>query len=296
MEKGKFKENYQLFKKAWKDPKYKAIMKLSLYLIFIFILILMVKFCSNPRVTTTNTKPQELNSVQKIENTNNYEYTININENQNITDIKGIKYQTVNDFEIINTHEKYTIKDNRYKLIYSNDIKNESDNPIIINDFIGKYKERLLNRRECKKKLRLWYELQWGREKAIFERKKIMYPYKSFENRFAIDENNSFSSADVYSFYINKEYEEIFSYEYLVGLLNSEVYNKYFKINAKKISKNAYDYYPNKVMKIKIFKDSNYTHIEDLSKQVLQRLKNGESNISDLEYKINNLIRGSLGI
>ena len=38
MEKGKFKENYQLFKKAWKDPKYKAIMKLSLYLIFIFIL------------------------------------------------------------------------------------------------------------------------------------------------------------------------------------------------------------------------------------------------------------------
>ena len=58
----------------------------------------------------------------------------------------------------------------------------------------------------------------------------------------------------------------------------------------------TYDYYPNKVMKIKIFKDSNYTHIEDLSKQVLQRLKNGESNISDLEYKINNLIRGSLGI
>ena len=172
----------------------------------------------------------------------------------------------------------------------------EKINLIIINDFIGKYKEILLKRRECKKKLRLWYELQWGREKAIFERKKIMYPYKSFENRFAIDENNSFSSADVYSFYINKEYEEIFSYEYLVGLLNSEVYNKYFKINAKKISKNAYDYYPNKVMKIKIFKDSNYTHIEDLSKQVLQRLKNGESNISDLEYKINNLIRGSLGI
>lgn len=47
--------------------------------------------------------------------------------------------------------QKYIIEDNRYKLIYSNDIKNESDNPIIINDFIGKYKERLLNRRECKK-------------------------------------------------------------------------------------------------------------------------------------------------
>ena len=64
--------------------------------------------------------------------------------------------------------QKYIIKDNRYKLIYSNDIKNESDNPIIINDFIGKYKERLLRRRECKKNLRQWYELQWGREKSIF--------------------------------------------------------------------------------------------------------------------------------
>lgn len=192
--------------------------------------------------------------------------------------------------------QKYIIEDNRYKLIYSNDIKNESDNPIIINDFIGKYKERLLNRRECKKNLRLWYELQWGREKTSFERKKIMYPYKSFENRFAIDENNSFSSADVYSFYIKKEYESIFSYEYLVGILNSEVYNEYFKINAKKISKNVYDYYPNKVMKIKIFKDSNYTNIEKLSKKILHRLKNGENNISDLEYKINSLIRSSLGI
>lgn len=192
--------------------------------------------------------------------------------------------------------QKYIIEDNRYKLIYSNDIKNESDNPIIINDFIGKYKERLLNRRECKKNLRLWYELQWGREKTSFERKKIMYPYKSFENRFAIDENNSFSSADVYSFYIKKEYEGIFSYEYLVGILNSEVYNKYFKINAKKISKNVYDYYPNKVMKIKIFKDSNYTNIEKLSKKILHRLKNGENDISDLEYKINSLIRSSLGI
>lgn len=192
--------------------------------------------------------------------------------------------------------QKYIIEENRYKLIYSNDIKNELDNQVIINDFIGKYKERLLNRRECKKNLRLWYELQWGRKKTLFERKKIVYPYKSFKNRFAIDEKNSFFSADIYSFYINNEYEDIFSYEYLVGILNSEVYNKYFKINAKKISKNIYDYYPNKVMKIKIFKDYNYKRIESLSKQVLHRLKSGENNISDLEYKINNLIRSSLGI
>ncbi len=192
--------------------------------------------------------------------------------------------------------EKYVIKDSRYKLIYSNDIENELEHSIILNEFIGKYKERLSNRRECKKNIRLWYELQWGREKSLFERRKIMYPYKSTENRFAIDENNSFSSADVYSFYIKDEYEKMFSYEYLVGILNSSVYNKYYKINAKKVSKNLYDYYPNKVMKIKIFKDYNYTKIESLSKEVLHKLKNGDNNISDLEYKIDELIKESLRI
>ena len=192
--------------------------------------------------------------------------------------------------------QKYIIKENRYSLIYSNDIESELDNKFIIDNFIGKYKEKLLNRRECKKKIRLWYELQWGRDKSFFERKKIMYPYKSFENKFAIDENNSFCSADVYSFYINKEYEDAFSYEYLVALLNSQVYNDYFKINAKKISKNTYDYYPNKVMKIKIFKDYNYNNIENLSKKILFKIRNGDNEISDIEEKINNLIKSSIGI
>jgi len=192
--------------------------------------------------------------------------------------------------------QKYIIKENRYNLIYSNDIESELDNKFIIDNFIGKYKEKLLNRRECKKKIRLWYELQWGRDKSFFERKKIMYPYKSFENKFAIDENNSFCSADVYSFYINKEYEDAFSYEYLVALLNSQVYNDYFKINAKKISKNTYDYYPNKVMKIKIFKDYNYNNIENLSKKILFKIRNGDNEISDIEEKINNLIKSSIGI
>ena len=110
------------------------------------------------------------------------------------------------------------------------------------------------------------------------------------------EKKNNFSSADVYSFYIKEEYEDIFSYEYLVGLLNSEVYNKYFKINAKKISKNTYDYYPNKVMKIKIFKDENYTEIENLSKEILLRLKKGDNKIDTLEEKINNLIKSSLNL
>lgn len=191
--------------------------------------------------------------------------------------------------------DKYIIRNSNYHLIYSNDIDNEDRYKNVLEEFILRYKPRLQNRRECKKNTRKWYELQWGREKSYFERIKIMYPYKSSKNRFAIDYKKNYCSADVYSFYIKEKYINEFSYEYLVGLLNSRIYDKYFKINAKKMSKNLYDYYPNKVMKMKIFKDSNYAHIENLSKKILLSIDSGEENIVEiLQNEIENLIIQSL--
>ena len=193
---------------------------------------------------------------------------------------------------------KYFIGDTNLKLIYSNDIVSEDDYLNSINH-IKKYKNKLENRRECKKNIRKWYELQWGRDKSMFERKKIMHPYKSNENKFAIDENNSFCSADVYSFYIKKEYEKDFSYEYLVGILNSSVYDKYFKVFAKKMGKNLYDYYPNKVMDISIFKDENYLNIENLSRLIIKLSKFDDKFLKEINYlqsKIDVLIKNSLNI
>lgn len=194
---------------------------------------------------------------------------------------------------------KYVVEKSEYKLIYSNDIDDEVKNKKILDEIIGVYKTKLENRRECKSGIRKWYELQWGREKLFFERKKIMYPYKSKENRFAIDYDNNFSSADVYSFFIKDEYLDKFSYEYLVGVLNSSVYDKYFKITAKKMSKNIYDYYPNKVMKIRIFRDNNYEEIESLSKQIISILLDetiDKEKVEKLQIKIDKLVIDSLGI
>ncbi|WP_242824031.1 TaqI-like C-terminal specificity domain-containing protein [[Clostridium] dakarense] len=127
-----------------------------------------------------------------------------------------------------------------------------------------------------------------------------MYPYKSVENRFAIDYKNRYCSADVYSFFIKDEYLNEFSYEYLVGILNSDIYDKYFKITAKKMSKKIYDYYPNKVMKMKIFKDCNYSKIESLSKEIINLLNKKDKNENDsnkvvkLQNEINKLVEKSL--
>lgn len=193
---------------------------------------------------------------------------------------------------------KYYIQKNNLKLIYSDEITCESDYVYSINH-IKKYKDKLENRRECKKNIRKWYQLQWGRDKSMFEREKIMCPYKSSENKFAIDKNNSFCSADVYSFCIKKNYEDKFSYEYLVGLLNSSVYDKYFKVFAKKMGKNLYDYYPNKVMEISIFKDKNYFNIENIAKLII-KLSNFDckfnKEIDYLQKRIDILIKESLNI
>lgn len=179
--------------------------------------------------------------------------------------------------------DKYTItnsNDTKYKLIYSNDIKNDEDYNYALRNCIEPYKNKLENRRECLKGIRKWYELQWGREKNLFERKKVMYPYKARENKFALDYSDLYSSADVYSFYLKKEYENVFSYEYIVGLLNSSIYDKYYKIGAKKMSRGIYDYYPNKVMNIKIIKGKNYKKIEYYSKKIIEKKCNILDNIN----------------
>ncbi|EGT5068216.1 Eco57I restriction-modification methylase domain-containing protein, partial [Clostridioides difficile] len=70
-------------------------------------------------------------------------------------------------------------------------------------------------------------------------------------------------------------------------------------ITAKKMSKNIYDYYPNKVMKIRIFRDNNYEEIENLSKQIISILLNksiDKGKVEKLQIKMDNLIMDSLGI
>jgi adenine-specific DNA-methyltransferase len=133
-------------------------------------------------------------------------------------------------------------------IIYSNFIEDEADYPNSI-EYIGSYKKKLLNRRECRRGFRKWYELQWGRKPEIFEGKKIVFPYKSKDNRFAIDEGSYFS-ADVYSLVLKKDVD--MTYSDLLKILNSPLYEFYFKTFGKKLGENLYEYYPNNLMRLKI--------------------------------------------
>ncbi|MFL0246891.1 Eco57I restriction-modification methylase domain-containing protein [Candidatus Clostridium stratigraminis] len=144
--------------------------------------------------------------------------------------------------------EKNLVKKTGKFIIYSNSIQEEDKYKNSINHILP-FKERLMKRRECMKGLRSWYQLQWGRTQSIFEGEKIVFPYKSSNNRFALD-TGSYFSADIYCLVLKKN--NAYSYEYILKLLNSKLYEYYFKAYAKKLGKDLYDYYPNNLMKLKM--------------------------------------------
>ncbi|MGL4730064.1 MAG: Eco57I restriction-modification methylase domain-containing protein [Clostridium sp.] len=162
-------------------------------------------------------------------------------------------------------------------IIYS-DLIDEEEKYINAINHIRKYKEKLSKRRECIKGVRKWYQLQWGRKNDIFEMEKIIFPFKASGNKFSLD-CGSYFSADVYALILKEDIE--FKYESLLLILNSKLYDFYFKTFAKKLGEDLYEYYPNNLMKLYIPK-INFNEInneEDLIKYF---------NFTDDEIKIIN--------
>ncbi|MGE5631433.1 MAG: Eco57I restriction-modification methylase domain-containing protein [Caulobacteraceae bacterium] len=186
--------------------------------------------------------------------------------------------------------EKYSIKPPERYVIYSNFIKNEEDYPNAIK-FIGLQRDKLMERRECKRGVRKWYELQWGRKNEVFEAPKIIYPYKSASNRFAVDESGYYCSADIYCLQLKREFQSLITLEYAAAILNSKLFEFYFKCYAKKISSNLYDYYPNTVLRLKLMAGDISSPVLVLAKE-LKNCKNEEEkkNITDsIDREIYNL-------
>uniref|UniRef100_UPI0026253C24 TaqI-like C-terminal specificity domain-containing protein n=1 Tax=uncultured Clostridium sp. TaxID=59620 RepID=UPI0026253C24 len=112
----------------------------------------------------------------------------------------------------------------------------------------------------CQKGIRKWYELQWGRNQNIFEGEKIVFPFKASSNRFAID-RGSYFSADVYALTLKENVP--FTYDFLLYILNSKIYEFYFKTFAKKLGEDAYEYYPNNLMKLCIPEMKDYNGMDE---------------------------------
>lgn len=149
-------------------------------------------------------------------------------------------------------------------LVYTDQIGNIEEETDLL-AYLLTHQEKLKNRRECRQGKRPWYFLQWGRNLSNFEAKKIIFPYKAATNRFAVDNQGSCFSADIYGMHLKNQESHHYSEELLAFILNSRLYNYYFKSYAKKLGHNLYEYYPNTLLKLKIpiFKDQELNAIKD---------------------------------
>ncbi len=188
--------------------------------------------------------------------------------------------------------QQYHIKDFDYILLYTNDLDDaeiEEDMPELA--YLSRFKPKLAQRRECLSGKLPWYHLQWGRSKAVFESKKIVFPYKASSNRFALDTAEHYFSADVYALTFKRHAVNI-SYEFIVILLNSDLYDFYYKTFAKKLGENMYEYYPNMLMKLKIpMLDVDQKMIKEAYRQLLARQEGAEreenlKQLNDFVYRL----------
>lgn len=186
---------------------------------------------------------------------------------------------------------KYCLKHSDNILVYTNTMEMENFTPEYMK-YINKYKEKLSARREVKSGARAWYKLHWGRTADVFEKTKIVYPFKSRDNRFSLDFDNCYYSADIYSLTIRDEYKNTISYEYLLCLLNSEVYQKYMHSFLKKMGNEVYEYYPYLLLETKVFVDEHYEDIENLGKKIV--LEENMDKRNKLMQEVNFLINRCL--
>ncbi|MDP3387950.1 MAG: N-6 DNA methylase [Eubacteriales bacterium] len=131
------------------------------------------------------------------------------------------------------------------KLIYTN--HQELGKMPNTKKYLENFKERLKKRRECITGVRRWYDLQWCRKKDLFERDKILFPYKASQNHFTLDIRNYYFSADIYMM-IPKD--NALNLRKTLYYLNSEVFEFMIKSKAKKMGSSLFEYYPYTIKKM----------------------------------------------
>lgn len=128
---------------------------------------------------------------------------------------------------------KYNVEEeNKFWILYLN--KNIKL-PLILEEHLREYYEKLCKRREVRNGVRNWWELIWPREEKIFKEPSIVVRQRCKTNVFAYSCSNFYGSADIYYITpksgLNEDKEELLFYT--LGYLNSEIFYKWYKVNGK---------------------------------------------------------------
>lgn len=232
---------------------------------------------------------------------------------RNATDKEAKRVNAI--FGSNNTY-RYTVQldEGERSLIYITDDDDITDFPNIKNH-LKKFKPILESRAEMKRNSnREWYSLAWPRKKIDFSEPKIVTASRSPQNCFALDKQGLYGLSGI--FFIQSKSEVNEELEYILGVLNSEVIDRYCGMTFKKLGENreyignslssipirridfekteekeAHDLIVEKVNKIRETKEELEEYSRYFSKDTLQDIEqnNSFSQIEDREKLISNM-------
>ena len=223
-------------------------------------------------------------------------FVLNPNNNH---DLKLINSLNVKERQLLKPYFKnsdvkhyYCNKNNKYFVVYTGKEKlDEEEYPHIIAHF-KKFEKITKSRKEIEPKELSMYCLHRPRVESIFTSKKIVMPYRSQINGFAINETPWYFSTDCYCLTLKEGSK--YSLEYILGILNSTIYKTWFAKRGK-MKGNTFEFMYNNlcVTPIIILNDNDIKRVEELVNIINENVKDGDVDPKTLnEYKeIDDIIR-----
>jgi adenine-specific DNA-methyltransferase len=146
---------------------------------------------------------------------------------------------------------RYMLSPSALHLIYTDKNTNAENYPNLLK-YLKPYRPELEKRNRYRKaEIFPYYQLQWARERPIFEASlKLVCPYKAPFNTFALDDQQHFFSTDVIA--VVPKPNCPYSPYALLALLNSKLATFYFRSYGKPVGGGQYDYYANPVKKLPV--------------------------------------------
>ena len=166
----------------------------------------------------------------------------------------------------------YSNEKNQYWILYL-----DKDTPLNekLENYLRPFYDKLAKRREVIFDRIKWWQLQWAREKEIFEGPKILVRQRCKTNRFSYDDGKFYGSADIYFITGKNPQVNLF---YILGFMNSKIFLEWFKLNGKFKGKN-YEFYATPLKETPIYYPENNDELGYIEKLVRKQIKNYDENI-----------------
>jgi galactitol-specific phosphotransferase system IIB component len=192
--------------------------------------------------------------------------------------------------------KEYSInKDSRKQILYLDKTVSIEKYPNT-KKWLSQFKEKLDKRREVVKGVIPWYSLQWPRDKNSFQQPKIIFQkirnQRLRQRLVGTYDSHNYFVGDGVIFLTSKTKDGVDDLKYVLGLLNSELYNFYYRQKYLDVN-----------LKIMFLEKTPIIHVQG-KKQIVQlvekmlttKASNNDSNTKSIKSEIDQIIYNGLGL